>query len=194
MKYLFTTLCFFAILSSILGQVVYKPRIQTINKDSPVIVDWIAYSTFEQTVNINKTVEFMNTVDERLTNSIINCDLIKVTGTKKELIKKFICATGDGQQTSLIADLINLSIGDRLYFHFTLLSVDPDEVFIFNIFDRKKIVVVQKLDETPKEIQSVLPSSPYIFTERKWHSKQKIISPQRKKINRTIYNILTTFN
>lgn len=141
MKHLFITLCFYAVFGSLSGQVVYKPRLQTIKKDSPATVDWIAYSTFEQTVNINRVVEFINVVDEKLTNSVVNCDLIKISGAKKELIKRFICATGDGQQTSLIADAIKLSIGDRLYFNFNLISVDTVEEFVFNIFDKNKKVV-----------------------------------------------------
>lgn len=149
MKYIVTIWLIGAFLPSY-GQVSYVPHLQTITSKTPVRIDWVSYSTFNQTVNINKRITFINTKNDKINNTIVRVNLIKQSKTKKELIQRFICPTGDGITTSLNAESIVLDVGEMLYFDFTLVSNNLEEEYVFNIFD-KNPKPIEKEIENPQQ-------------------------------------------
>jgi hypothetical protein len=145
------------------GQVSYITHPQTITSKSPIRVEWVSYSTFNQTVSINKKISFVNTKEDRINNTIVRANLIKQNKDKKELIKRFVCPVGDGIITPLNAELITLDVGEILYFDFTLVTNDTEEEYVFNIFDK----ITKPVDKEIEKPQQPKPDIYYIKPKKR---------------------------
>lgn len=156
-----------------IAQLQYVPHMQMIEGNTPIHIDWMKSSTTTE-IRFNKVVEFINPVNDSLSSAIVLIEMFKEKYGTEDFIQRFICSTGDGNYNFLKSNFV-LKKNESMFLEISLISPNPNEKFVFNIFDKEEIKPVIE-NEDYKMIVKTLNPKVVAYRRPKENKTKKVLS------------------